>query len=185
MNRVTLAIILLFGTALTLYWQVQSKKASQPQLTDSVQKPDYVATDLRSISYNAEGKLESRVSASYMEHFDGDAQTLFTQPVYTLFPEDGQGEWRLTAKTGRLDKVSDEVMLEEEVLIEALTIDEPLQQLNTSYLELDLKTMILTSDKEIIISGNNFHLSGHGLYADLNAKEVKLLSKIKGTYEPK
>ncbi|MCH4295776.1 LPS export ABC transporter periplasmic protein LptC [Shewanella sp. 3B26] len=184
MNRVTLAIILLFGTALALYWQVQSKKASQPQPTASVQKPDYVATDLRSISYDSEGKLESRVSASYMEHFDGDAQTLFTQPVYTLFPQDGKGEWRLSAKIGRLDKASDRVMLEQDVLIEAISFNEPLRQLNTSYLELDLKTMILTSEQEILISGNNFHMSGVGLHADLNAQEVKLLSKIKGTYEP-
>lgn len=184
MNRVTLAIILLFGTALALYWQVQTKKANQPLADSGVQKPDYIATDLRSITFNSEGKLESRVSAAYMEHFDTDAETRFTEPVYTLFPEDGDGEWRLSAKVGKLNKSSDSVMLEQDVLIEAMSFDEPLQRLNTSYLELDLKTMILTSDEEIFISGNNFHLSGQGLYADLNAQEVKLLSKIKGTYEP-
>ncbi|WP_372870315.1 LPS export ABC transporter periplasmic protein LptC [Shewanella sp.] len=184
MNRVTLAIILLFGTALALYWQVQSKKANLPIPNAGVQKPDYVATDLRSISYDSEGKLESRVSATYMEHFDSDARTLFTEPVYTLFPQDGKGEWRLSAKVGKLNKASDKVMLEEDVLIEAISFNDPLQQLTTHYLELDLKSMILSSEQEILISGNHFHMSGVGLHADLNAQEVKLLSKIKGTYEP-
>ncbi|MBT1443905.1 LPS export ABC transporter periplasmic protein LptC [Shewanella sp. JM162201] len=185
MNRVTLAILLLFGTALALYWQVQQKKANLPPAQIVEEKPDFIATDLKSLSFNDQGQLESRVSATYMEHFNSDALTVFSDPVYTLFPKNGQGEWQLTAKIGKLDKFADKVTLENEVKVEALSFDEPLQQLTTSYLALDIGTMILTSDKEIQISGNNFHLSGLGLYADLNKEEVKLLSEIKGTYEPK
>ena len=182
MNRVTLAIIAFFGTALILYWQVQSKKSDEGAAIDRSLSPDYIADNLRSVDYNELGLVSSRVTATHMEHFEEADMTYFTQPIYLVYPNEGQAQWRLQSNTGTLNKKSGKVVLENNVIIDAISPKEPIQTIKTSYLELDLNTMVMTSDRQIYITGNDFIIEGLGLFGDLNAQNVQLLSKVKGTY---
>lgn len=185
MNRVTIAIIVFFGTALILYWQVQSKRSNTVQLQDGSEHPDYVINDLKSVEFNEQGEINSRVSARHMEHFEEANMTYFTEPVYLLYPDEGKAQWRLRSSTGTLDKNSGHVTLEKDVIIDAISPEEPIQTIETTYLELDLNTMIMTSDRTINITGNDFIITGEGLFGDLNKQTVKLMSQVKGTYETK
>ncbi|GIU43230.1 LPS export ABC transporter periplasmic protein LptC [Shewanella algidipiscicola] len=185
MNRVTLAIIAFFGTALILYWQVQSKHGSQALLLDASDRPDYVINNINSVQYDEQGKLNSRVSASHMEHYAERNITYFTQPIYLVYPDNGDAQWRLRSARGTLDKDSGRVILENNVIIDAISPEEPIQTIETNYMELDLNTMIMTSDRTIRITGNDFLITGKGLYADLNAQKVRLTSQVEGTYETK
>ncbi|QDF66003.1 LPS export ABC transporter periplasmic protein LptC [Shewanella sp. SNU WT4] len=186
MNRVTLAIVLFFSAALILYWQVQVKKSAQELHTSQTQEqPDFVADNLKSVEFNPDGTVSSRVSALHMEHFNQTQTTFFTEPVYQLYPENSDDQWQLHAKQGSLDKLTGKVTLENDVIIEALAPNEPIQTLTTSYLELNLNTMIMTSDRDIAIQGTGFTVKGKGLYADLNTQTIELKSQIEGTYEPK
>ncbi|WP_076415884.1 LPS export ABC transporter periplasmic protein LptC [Shewanella sp. UCD-KL12] len=182
MNRVTLAITAFFGTALILYWQVQSKRGNEEIAIDASLKPDYIADNLRSVDYNEQGLVNSRVTATHMEHFDEANMTYFTQPIYLVYPDEGQAQWRLQSTMGTLNKKSGKVILENNVIIDAISPEEPIQTIKTSYLELDLNTMIMTSDREIYITGNDFIIEGLGLFGDLNAQKVELISKVRGTY---
>lgn len=185
MSRVTLAIVLFFSIALGLYWQVQMKKnEQQTSASTGIEQPDFVADNLKSVSYNDEGKVESRVSADHMEHYEANNLTRFTQPVYLLYPDDGNAHWRISATEGTLDRHDNIVTLQNNVIIDAITPNEPLQQLKTSYLELDLDTMIMRSDRVINVDGVGFKVDGTGLYADLNEQTVELLNQVTGIYEP-
>lgn len=186
MNRITVGILLFFGTALALYWQVQLKRGDQDkQLQPSENRPDFVAENLRSVEFNDQGLVNSRVSASHMEHYDDTELTYFTNPIYLVFPDEGKAQWRLEAKQGTLDKNTGTVVLENNVIINSISPEEPIQTLTTSYLQLNLDSMIMTSDRVIDIKGSDFTIQGTGLYADLNAQEVQLTSQIKGIYEAK
>ena len=185
MNRVTIAIIVFFGTALILYWQVQSKRSSDILLQDGIDRPDYVVNDLKSVEFNEQGEINSRVSASHMEHFEEANMTYFTERVYLLYPDEGKAQWRLRSATGTLDKNNGHVTLEKNVIIDAISPEEPIQTIETTYLELDLNTMIMTSDRTINITGNDFIITGEGLFGDLNKQTVKLTSQVEGTYETK
>ena len=182
MNRVTLAIIAFFGTALVLYWQVQSKRGDTELTVDVSSQPDYIADNLKSVEFNELGLVNSRVSAKHMEHFEEDNMTYFTDPIYLVYPEQGQAQWQLQSMKGTMDKRSGKVILENNVIINAIDSQEPIQSIKTSYLELDLNTMIMTSDRNIYITGSDFVIQGVGLYADLNAQSVKLTSQVNGTY---
>lgn len=184
MNRVTLAIIALFSTASMLYWQVLQKRDNQLTQVQTVEtRPDYVIDDLRSQNFNADGQIDNSVTAVHMEHFDSSNMTFFTQPVYLVYPTKGQTQWRLSANTGNLNKNTGKVVLKDNVIIDAISPKDPIQSLSTSVLELDLNTMIMTSDEIIFVKGENFKIQGKGLYADLNAQEVELLSQVEGKYE--
>lgn len=186
MSRVTLAIIAFFGTALLLYWQVQQKRGgdTDDSLNNS-DRPDYIVEDLRSIEFNEQGQVNSRVTAKHMEHYELKNQTDFTQPVYLVYPDQGKAKWQIRADLGRLNKETGKVVLENNVIIDAINPGEPIQTLSTSFLELDLNTMIMTSDRIIYVTGKDFNIQGQGLYADLNAQEVQLTSQVVGTYEAK
>ncbi|WOT04686.1 LPS export ABC transporter periplasmic protein LptC [Shewanella youngdeokensis] len=183
MNRVTFAIIALFGTALALYWQVQSKKIDQTSNIDTSKRPNYIISDLRSTEYNEAGMINSKVSAKNMEHFEDASMTYFTEPVYLIYPDDGKSQWRLRATKGSHNNLTGKVSLENNVIIDSLSPEEPIQTLTTSYMELDLNTMQMTSDKLIKVTGVEFNIQGTGLFADLNEQSVKLLNKVEGIYD--
>lgn len=185
MNRVTLAIIAFFGTALLLYWQVQQKRGDTDDNLSNSDRPDYIVQDVRSIEFNKEGQVNSLVTAKHMEHYELNNQTDFTQPVYLVYPDQGKAKWQIRADLGRLNKDIGKVVLENNVIIDAISPGEPIQTLSTSFLELDLNTMIMTSDRIIYVTGKDFNIQGQGLYADLNAQEVQLISQVVGTYEAK
>ena len=186
MNRVLFAILFLFSTATVLYWQVQLKKehSSSASNTEVIQ-PDFVASNLHSIDFNVKGYVASKVQAQHMEHFQSTNMTYFTQPIYLVYPDRGDSSWRIQAQQGSLNKTTGKVVLQKNVIIDAISPEEPVQELSTSYLELDLNTMIMTSDKTISVKGKDFKIKGKGLYADLNAQEVELTSQVEGIYEAK
>ncbi|MCL1090715.1 LPS export ABC transporter periplasmic protein LptC [Shewanella profunda] len=186
MSRVTLAIIAFFGTALILYWQVQQKRGGETDSSlNNQDSPDYVIEDLRSIEFNERGQVNSSVTAKHMEHYELKSQTYFTQPVYLVYPDQGKAQWQISADLGQLNKKTGKVVLENNVIIDAISSEEPIQSLSTSFLEVDLNTMIMTSDRTIYVTGKDFNIQGQGLYADLNAQEVQLTSQVVGTYEAK
>ncbi|QSX34104.1 LPS export ABC transporter periplasmic protein LptC [Shewanella avicenniae] len=186
MNRVTLAIIAFFAAAIVLYWQVQSKRnEQQPTTVSTVERPDYVADNLKSVSFDENGKVSTRVSATHMAHFADTDTTLFEKPIYHIYPDNGDAQWKMSADQGQLNRTQHKVVLQNNVMIDAITPKDPIRSLTTEYLELDVSTMIMTSPEQVFMSGSGFNASGVGLYADLNAQQLKLLSDIKGTYESK
>ena len=184
MNRVNLAITVFFGTAILLYWQVQSKRGDAELTIDPQSRPDYIVDDIKSVAYNELGLVSNRLSAKHMEHYQDNNITLFTEPIYLIYPEKGQAQWQVQSGKGTMNKKSGKVILEDNVIINAIDTKEPIQTVTTSYLELDLNTRIMVSDRKVYITGSDFIIEGLGLYGDLNAESVKLTSQVHGTYEP-
>lgn len=186
MSRVTLAIIAFFGASLLLYWQVQVKRSAMDSTrVDTVKRPDFIADDLRSAEFNEQGLLVSRVMAKHMEHYESSQETYFTEPVYLVYPDSGKAQWQLQANKGKLNKLTGKMYLENNVIIDAINIEEPVQSISTQSLSLDINTMIMTSDDMLYVKGKDFIIQGLGLYADLNAEELTLLNRVEGIYEAK
>ena len=184
MNRVTIAIAAFFGLALALYWQTQIKRSEMDAIkVVGVERPDFIADDLRTTQFNGQGLIESRVTAEHMEHYASSDITHFTKPVYLIYPENGKAQWQLSADQGQLNKQSNQISLENNVIIDAIDIEEPLQSLTTNDVSLDLTTMIGSSQDMVYIKGKGFMIQGLGLHADLNTQKLSLLSQVEGTYE--
>ncbi|QIR13511.1 LPS export ABC transporter periplasmic protein LptC [Shewanella aestuarii] len=185
MSRSTLAICAFFGLALALYWQVQLKR-SQMDLTKSnnIERPDYIAQDLKTTVFNEQGYIDNKMTAKHMEHYASNNKTLFTEPVLLIYPENGEALWQLTAEKAILDQDINEVSLLNNVIIDAIDMTEPLQSLSTEQMTMDLETMIGRSEEWVLLKGNGFQIKGLGLHAELNAEQITLLSQVEGTYEP-
>lgn len=184
MNRITLAICAFFGLALVLYWQVQVKRNEQALIKDdSIERPDYVADNLHTKEFNQAGLIESQMTAKHMVHFASDDSTIFKEPVLLVAPEESQSLWQITAKEARLNRQDNSVTLQHDVRINAVNVDEPIQELTTQYVMLDLNTMLGHSEEKVLIKGQGFTIEGLGLFADSNAEKLTLLSQVEGTYE--
>ncbi|GGB46694.1 LPS export ABC transporter periplasmic protein LptC [Shewanella inventionis] len=184
MNRVTIGITAFFGLALALYWQTQVKRSEMDAIqVVGVERPDFIADDLKTTEFNAQGFIESKVTAKHMEHYASSDITHFTEPVYLIYPENGKAQWQLSADRGQLNKQTNQVSLENNVIIDAIDIEEPLQSLTTQAVALDLSTMIGSSQDMVYIKGKGFMIQGLGLHADLNSQKLSLLSQVEGTYE--
>jgi lipopolysaccharide export system protein LptC len=185
MNRTTLGIVVFFGLAFMLYWQTQLKRSEMDAVkVRGVERPDFIAENLRTTEFNQQGFVASRVSAEHMEHYASSDITHFSKPVYLIYPENGKAQWQLSADRGQLNKNTNKIILENNVIIDAIDIEEPLQSLSTQVVTVDLTTMIGTSQEMVYIKGKGFIIQGLGLHADLNSQTLSLLSKVEGTYEP-
>jgi len=181
MNRVTLLIGLFFISCILLFWNpfwsINSVKV-QPQSF----KPDFVANDMTLRQYNDDGYLSSQLHAKYMASYDAANITEFTKPSYILYPQQGSPKWKITADIGLFDQ-SEHVVLTNNVIISAIDPKQKIKSITTSRLELNLVTMMVTSDQEIKIIGQQYDITGVGLKADLNQQKIELIKDIQAIYD--
>ena len=131
--------------------------------------------------FDESGYLSSLVKAKKMEYYS-DKVTTFLEPSYIIYPKDGKPRWKIDADSGIFDQ-QNRVILNNNVIISAIDPKESLQRLYTSYLEVNLTTMQITSDQEIKIEGMQYNATGTGLRADLNLRQFELIKDIQATYE--
>ncbi len=181
MKRELLAGLLLLTMAAGLYWRSLHSGNDQPVLSPE-REPDFVARTLRTRAYDSAGRLNAEIAADRMEHYQDEALTAFSRPVYLLYPESGDGIWKIQSQSGQLQD-NRYLLLEQEVVVTAIEPGEPLQTIHTDQLALDLETMIMTSESLVRAEGNAFTLQATGLWADLNINRIELKDRVSATYE--
>lgn len=182
MTRIIVLIGLFFiSCALFFYnpfWSVTEKK---PEAKENIYLPDFTANQMTLKRFDQDGYLSSLVKADKMEYYS-DNITTFSKPSYIIYPKQGAPRWKIDADNGIFDQ-QDRVILNDNVVISAIDPSESLRQIKTSYLEVNLATMKVTSDREIIIEGSQYNATGIGLKADLTLRQFELIKDIQATYE--
>jgi len=182
MNRTVVLICLFFASGILLFWNPFWSVSTPPKVyqnDDSL--PDFTATEMTLRQYDQQGFLSSLVNAKKMEHYNS-RHTFFTKPSYIIYPKQGRPRWRIDADIGIFDQ-EQRVQLKKNVIISAIDPKEKIQTIRTSYLELDLTTMIITSDQRIEIAGKQFHITGQGLKANFKQQQFELIKDIQAVYE--
>lgn len=183
MTRVGFFISLFVISGVLLFWNPFRSNSEKAPETDNVSlQPDFVATDMALKRFDEQGFLTSQVHAAYMEHYQEIDLTLFTSPSYLIYPKQGQARWRVHAEKGTFNQ-RNHVVLQKNVIITAIAPDELVKEIHTSYLELDLDTMMMTSDRPITVYGKAFTIAGVGLKADINRHYIELIKDIRATYD--
>ncbi len=182
MNRAVVLICLFFGSCILLFWNpFWSVTSVKTPLTNTKNLPDFTATDMTLRQYDEEGFLSASVNAKYMEHYN-NTSTTFTKPSYIIYPKQGDAKWKIDAEIGIFDQ-QHRVLLKNNVTISAIDPDEKVRVIKTSYLELNLSTMLITSDEHVEIAGKQFRITGQGLQADFKQQQFELIKDIQAVYE--
>lgn len=79
MSRVTLAIIAFFWYCAGAILASAAKRGGDTDDSLNVSdRPDYIIEDLRSIEFNEQGQVNSRVTAKHMEHYELKPDRLYS-----------------------------------------------------------------------------------------------------------
>jgi len=182
MNRAVVLICLFFASSILLFWNPFWSVTTPPKVQQTDDNlPDFTANKMTLRQYDEQGFLSSLVNAQQMAHYNS-RNTVFTKPSYILYPKQGRPRWRIEADIGIFDQ-EQRVQLKNNVIISAIDPEEKIQTIRTSYLELDLTTMIVTSDRDIKIAGKKFHITGQGLNANFRQQQFELIKDIQAVYE--
>ncbi|WP_100644519.1 LPS export ABC transporter periplasmic protein LptC [Alteromonas facilis] len=185
MNRLGYSISALFILALATYIPTWLKDESPETVgsEEDIYQPTYQAKNLRSALYDNDGQLSHRIFAQEMEHYEQLGFVYFKQPQYTIYMEDDQTPWRVTADEGTLYD-DNRIQLERNVIIQSLSQEEFVKTISTEFLQINLETKIMTSDQAVTIVGEDYQIESDGLEADLNLKTYELQQHVQTIYSP-
>ena len=160
----------------------QEKKITKQENINTEILPDFVAEQLQTNIYNAQGKLSHTIQADRMEHYTELGVTHFERPEYTLYPKNDSAAWKVSAKEGILSH-NNRVRLENRVRLTATDSNSMLQEVHGKYFELNLNSNIISSDQTIMIQGKGFTMYGSGLIVDLNTTQMTMTEHVQTVYK--
>lgn len=181
LNTLTFLVLLLGGMA----YGIIEWRSSQSLPGEDISKdllPDFIAEALKSDIYTETGQLSHAIVADRMEHYSNLEVTHFELPNYTLHPKNSESPWQLSAKEATLYK-NNRVILNNRVHLRATDENSLIQEIHCKYLELDLKTNIISSEQTVMVQGKDFTMYGSGLIIDLNTKQMTLTEHVRTIYK--
>jgi lipopolysaccharide export system protein LptC len=184
MTRIYVAALTFFIFSIATYSIVEWYNAASTDTEKAVSdtSPDFIAENLSSDIYHQSGRLSYLVDAQRMEHYANLEVTHFEFPKYTLYPKDNKPTWQISANEGTLYN-NNRVKLTNRVRLIATDQESLIQEVHGKYLELDLKTNIISSEQTILILGKGFTMYGSGLIVDLNTTQMTLTEHVQTIYK--
>lgn len=181
MNKQTLLFGVLFFAALVVWQLGKVELLPQAKVKTEHYQPDFVAKNLVTTRFDVEGNPTERLESRYAEYFQLLEQATFEAPVVYLFDKQGRAEWRASAQSGILN-TDDNVILRDNVHLDGLLPSSFISTMDTPYLELDMVTQDVRSNREIKIVGQDFQTQGVGLKGHLDRKYFELLDQGHAIY---
>ena len=168
---------------LNLPFWYQENSAPVAKIDRNNVKPNYQANNMLSTLYNEEGVITHKVFAEKMAHFDELGFTLFTRPNYTIYTDRTETPWQVTALKGTLYD-NNRIQLENNVHIKSIDTAEFVQEVRTSFIEINLESKTMQSDQPVIISGSDFEIHSNGFVANMLTRKFELLDHVQTIFTP-
>ncbi|KAA8999233.1 LPS export ABC transporter periplasmic protein LptC [Affinibrenneria salicis] len=144
--------------------------------------PAYTSQHTVTVVYSPQGNLNYKLVSDKVEYFADDQLSWFTQPVATLFNEQGAATWSVRADRARLTR--DRMLyLQGHVEVNSLTTDSQLERIKTDNAQVNLVTQDISSDDEVTLYGASFTSNGMKMRGNLRNRTAELIEKVKTSYE--
>lgn len=180
-RKQTVVIFCLFLASLIFWkWSTQEHPSIKPIASNSA-LPSSTAEDLISYQYDKQGVLLREFHAKSAFYYENKELTDAIAPVLLTY-EKMSPAWRLTAPAGQLLK-DEQVQLHGNILIQNQNPALDVREMRTTYLEMNLRTNQITTDKPLEIDGVDYHIQGEGLQADLNKNLYTILRQGHAIYQ--
>ncbi len=180
-NRQTSLIVLLFiASVLTWQWMNQEDSSTATTQNKDLSLPSFTASGLTSYRYNSDGILQDIFTSDQALYYENQSITNFKNPKLNTFDHQSAA-WQITAKNGQLEK-KDQLVLRDNIVIQNQSPTINLDKITTTYLAMNLKTHVVTSDQPVAIDSTDYHVQGVGLQANLKEKRYQILEQGHATY---
>ncbi|HLA74459.1 MAG TPA: LPS export ABC transporter periplasmic protein LptC [Gammaproteobacteria bacterium] len=181
MLLILLALLLVAGLS---QWVRNLNGDGKPARSLSHQ-PDYTMDDFTITAMGPTGKPKHQLQARYMAHYPDDGSTEFTQPHLTVYRDKG-APWHLYSERGWMSAERKFVLFRGDVLMEnPQAPPSRIVRMVTKDLRVVVDEEFAETDQAVTIRSKTSVTHGVGMHAYLKEGRLQLLSKVRGTYEPR
>lgn len=181
-NILSLAGVLLVLGGVGYYWGIGGQPVGEE--TDSVRRPDYVATGITGIETDEKGNLLRHMQARELRHYDRPRdEAQLDAPVFSLYDK-GREVWRVSALNGTSYDANTVVHFSGGVRGERRDPEALPLTVATEELHVYPRDERLVTGAPVLIESPRGKLASRGLKADMKAGELELSANVTGNYAP-
>ncbi|MBI3373451.1 MAG: LPS export ABC transporter periplasmic protein LptC [Betaproteobacteria bacterium] len=178
-------LTLMLALALLTFWLERTVREEEIHPSLRRHDPDYIIDNLRSVSYDGRGAIESTLSARKMVHYPDDDSTELSNPRVVETKRD-KPRTTISALRGALSQNGEEVFLYDKVLLlREATRARPEVRVETDALHFVRPRSLARSDNDVRVLEESRMLSGRGLEYDMDAGRMALHERVRGQFEPR
>lgn len=151
--------------------------------------PFAVARNTTTTYFQSDGGLSYTFDALKLEHYrtfeEGQAQEIFTlidKPQLVFYQN--EEPWLVLANKGKITSLNENIELWNDVVVKHTNADGVTTTITTQKLNVDPIGKVAETREPVKINSDSVEIKGTGLHADFVAQKLKLLSKVRGLYDP-
>lgn len=147
--------------------------------------PDYIVDKLSGVSLGGNGAATYTLSAENMMHYPDDDSTLLTAPRFVSYGRSAQSAVTVTASEAVLSSNGDHVYFQDDVRVtRAAHAGGSELVMRTTFLHVVPDHHVARTDRTVSITDATMTVSAVGLEMNNETRVIKLLSSVRGTYDP-
>jgi len=147
--------------------------------------PDYIVDKLSGVRLGGNGAASYTLSAEKMMHYPDDDSTLLTAPRFVSYGGSAQVAVTVTASEGVVSSKGDHVYFQDDVRVtRAAHAGGSELVMRTTFLHVVPDHHVARTDRAVSITDATMTVSAVGLEMNNETRVIKLLSSVRGTYDP-
>jgi lipopolysaccharide export system protein LptC len=182
----TAAPLLLAGmvAGLTFWLDRVAQDPARDLLGPSRHDPDYFVEKLSGVRIGESGAARYSLAAAKMVHYPDDDTTLLALPRFVSYGS-SKATVTITASEGVVSAKGDHVYFQDDVRVTRAAHEGASELvMRTSFLHVAPDYHIAKTDRSVTLSDDANTVTAVGLEMNNETRVIKLLSNVRGTYEP-
>lgn len=178
-------IILASLAAVSTWFLIAVQSSLQENPTQDEESPVLTIHGFHAIHLDESGYREYALTSSYVEQLPGEKGTTLEQPYVETYDKDQYQDWTMYAEQGWISHANDLIRLEQDVTINRPAVNAKLPVTITT------RNLLIRPDEDIVetiepvrVETPSGILNAIGLKSLINAKQLELLSTVRGSYDP-
>lgn len=186
-KRSVLLILVAFAAVLASSWltdQWQARQGKDKKHRPEQQVVDYFLSGVDATRLDAEGHKRYHLLANRIDHYSNESGSMITAPVLTLFDEEQQVSWIVSADNATMDEPGIHVAMHGNVVARQPEGVGSHMRLDTEKLLLDTEREFAETDLAVRLRNRSSDTVGIGMNAYLKEQRVELLDQVRGIHVP-
>jgi lipopolysaccharide export system protein LptC len=186
-ERLTTALPLIFAGALAIltFWLDRvAQPPDQAGARASRHDPDYIVDGLSAVRMSESGSASYTLSAVKMVHYPDDDTTLLTTPRFVSYSS-AKSPVTITANQAVVSSSGEHVYFQDDVRVTRAAFGESSELvMRTPFLHVVPDDNLARTDRTVTITDAATTVTAEGLEMNNETRVIKLLSNVRGTYDP-
>ena len=175
-------LILLFIASWSAYYLYDKEQSTAIQVAPNLELPVFSGRNLDNISYDQAGIRSYQIESSHLEHYSKSGDTIFENPVLSVFRDGHTIEWQMIARRAVLDE-DQTLTLYDNVIVKNLLPEASFDNMTMDKLVVELTSRDFHSESTVRLIGPLFETEGQAMKGNFDSNTATLFETVQGRYE--